>query len=149
MDMQETLADAGTARAAAARSAFAPGATGPAPARTVAAASAASEAKPYFCARGLGLKTYAGYAYRAVDVDARAGELTAVRGRNGSGKTALLLTLAGRMKPTEGSLSAGGLELPRQRGEGCAARGPGPVQGPERPAGEPDGRPGRPAPSSS
>ena len=115
MDMQETLADAGTARAAAARSAFAPGATGPAPARTVAAASAASEAKPYFRARGLGLKTYAGYAYRAVDVDARAGELFAVRGRNGSGKTALLLTLAGRMKPTEGSLSAGGLELPRQR----------------------------------
>ena len=77
------------------------------------AASAAGE--PYFRARGLGLKTYAGYVYRDEDVDARAGELFAVRGRNGSGKTALLLTLAGRMKPTEGTLSAGGLELPRQR----------------------------------
>lgn len=77
------------------------------------AAPAAGE--PYFRARGLGLKTYAGYVYRAVDVDARAGELFAVRGRNGSGKTALLLTLAGRMRPTEGTLSAGGLELPRQR----------------------------------
>ena len=34
------------------------------------AASAAGE--PYFRARGLGLKTYAGYVYRDVDVDARA-----------------------------------------------------------------------------
>ena len=72
MDMQETLADAGAAQAAAARPAPASGATGPTPARTAADASAASVAKPYFCARGLGLKTYAGYAYRAVDVDARA-----------------------------------------------------------------------------
>ena len=56
---------------------------------------------PYISARGLGLKTYAGYAYREVDVDVHKGELVAVRGRNGSGKTALLLTLAGRMKQTE------------------------------------------------
>ena len=62
---------------------------------------------PYISARGLGLKTYAGYAYRDVDV--------AVRGRNGSGKTALLLTLAGRMKQTEGTLNVGEFELPRQR----------------------------------
>ena len=55
---------------------------------------------PYISARGLGLKTYAGYAYREVDVDVHKGELVAVRGRNGSGKTALLLTLAGRMKQT-------------------------------------------------
>lgn len=70
---------------------------------------------PYISARGLGLKTYAGYAYRNVDVDVHEGELVAVRGRNGSGKTALLLTLAGRMKQTEGTLTAGGFELPRQR----------------------------------
>ena len=70
---------------------------------------------PYLSARGLGLKTYAGFAYRNVDVDVHRGELVAVRGRNGSGKTALLLTLAGRMKQTEGTLTAGGLELPRQR----------------------------------
>ena len=60
---------------------------------------------PYISARGLGLKTYAGYAYREVDVDVHKGELVAVRGRNGSGKTALLLTLAGRMKQTEGLFS--------------------------------------------
>ena len=70
---------------------------------------------PYISARGLGLKTYAGYAYREVDVDVHKGELVAVRGRNGSGKTALLLTLAGRMKQTEGALNVGEFELPRQR----------------------------------
>lgn len=73
------------------------------------------EQEPYIAARGLELKTLAGYAYRGVDIDVSRGELVAVRGRNGSGKTALLLTLAGRMKPTGGSLTVGGYELPRQR----------------------------------
>ena len=76
---------------------------------------AAFAGAPYISARGLGLKTYAGYAYREVDVDVHKGELVAVRGRNGSGKTALLLTLAGRMKQTEGTLNVGEFELPRQR----------------------------------
>lgn len=71
--------------------------------------------EPYISARGLGLKTFAGYAYHDVDVDVHKGELVAVRGRNGSGKTALLLTLAGRMKQSEGTLTVGGFELPRQR----------------------------------
>ena len=70
---------------------------------------------PYISAHGLGLKTYAGFAYRDVNVDVHKGELVAVRGRNGSGKTALLLTLAGRMKQTAGTLTVGGFELPRQR----------------------------------
>ncbi|WP_080803329.1 ATP-binding cassette domain-containing protein [Arabiibacter massiliensis] len=71
--------------------------------------------EPYISARGLELKTFSGYAYRGVDVDVHKGQLVAVRGRNGSGKTALLLTLAGRMKPTGGTLEAGGFQLPRQR----------------------------------
>lgn len=71
--------------------------------------------QPYMAARGLELKTLAGYAYKGVDLEASRGELVAVRGRNGSGKTALLLTLAGRMKPTGGTLTVGGFELPRQR----------------------------------
>lgn len=75
----------------------------------------AFEGDPYISACGLELKTYAGYAYRGVDVDVHKGELVAVRGRNGSGKTALLLTLAGRMKPTGGTLTVGEFELPRQR----------------------------------
>lgn len=76
---------------------------------------AAFAGSPYISARGLGLKTFAGFAYRDVDVDVHKGELVAVRGRNGSGKTALLLTLAGRMKPTAGTLTVGVFELPRQR----------------------------------
>lgn len=73
------------------------------------------EGAPYMHAQGLELKTYAGFTYRGIDVDVHKGELVAVRGRNGSGKTALLLTLAGRMKPTGGTLTVGGFELPRQR----------------------------------
>lgn len=70
---------------------------------------------PYLSARGLELETYAGFVYRNVDLDVFKGRVTAVRGRNGSGKSALLLTLAGRMKPTGGMLFVGGLELPRER----------------------------------
>ena len=71
--------------------------------------------QPYMAAHGLELKTLAGYAYKGVDLEASRGELVAVRGRNGSGKTALLLTLAGHMKSTGGTLAVGGFELPRQR----------------------------------
>lgn len=78
-------------------------------------ADAHFEGDPYMVARDLELKTYAGFAYRGVNVDVHQGELVAVRGRNGSGKTALLLTLAGRMKPTGGTLRVGDFELPRQR----------------------------------
>lgn len=39
--------------------------------------------------------------------------LTVLRGDPGSGRTSLLLTLAGRMKPDAGSLTVGGHQLPR------------------------------------
>ncbi len=71
--------------------------------------------QPYMQARGLELKTLSGYAYRGVDLEVGRGQVAALRGRNGSGKTALLLTLAGRMKSTGGTLKVGGFELPRQR----------------------------------
>ena len=73
------------------------------------------EGAPYISAQGLELKTYAGFAYRDVNVDVHKGEVVAVRGRNGSGKTALLLTLAGRMKQTGGTLTVGGFQLPKER----------------------------------
>ncbi|MEG0683138.1 MAG: ABC transporter ATP-binding protein, partial [Raoultibacter sp.] len=38
-------------------------------------------------ARGLGLKTLGGYAYKGVDIMLSAGQIYAVRGHNGSGKT--------------------------------------------------------------
>ncbi len=82
---------------------------------TVVRSGARFEGDPYISARGLELRSLGGCVYRGVDVDVYRGEVVAVRGRNGSGKTSLLLTLAGRMKPTGGTLTVGGLELPRQR----------------------------------
>ena len=68
-------------------------------------------------ARGLELKTLLGCPYSGVDLDVKQGEVFAIRGRNGSGKTALLLTLAGRTRFTKGSLTVLGHKLPRERTE--------------------------------
>ncbi|MEU1384504.1 MULTISPECIES: ATP-binding cassette domain-containing protein [unclassified Nonomuraea] len=51
--------------------------------------------------------------YPAVSLKAGPGTLTAVAGPAGSGRTSLLLTLAGRMKPTTGTLSVAGHTRPR------------------------------------
>lgn len=82
---------------------------------TIVRPGARFEGAPAISARDLELRTMTGFVYRGVDVDVYPGELVAVRGRNGSGKTALLLTLAGRMKSTGGTLNVSGYELPRQR----------------------------------
>ena len=52
-----------------------------------------------------------------MDVEVYKGEVTALRGRNGSGKTALLLTLAGRMAHTDGTLSILGHSMPKGHGK--------------------------------
>ncbi|MEG0071877.1 MAG: ATP-binding cassette domain-containing protein [Raoultibacter sp.] len=72
---------------------------------------------PFLEACGLGLKTLGGYAYRNVAISLDAGQIYAVRGHNGSGKTALLLTCAGRMAFSEGSLRVGTSQLPKKRNE--------------------------------
>ncbi|GAA3121867.1 hypothetical protein GCM10017600_16800 [Streptosporangium carneum] len=59
-------------------------------------------------ASGLSLKGGHGWVYRDVTLEAGPGSLTAVAGQAGSGRTSLLLTLAGRMKPTGGTLAVGG-----------------------------------------
>ncbi|GAA2269257.1 ATP-binding cassette domain-containing protein [Nonomuraea roseoviolacea subsp. roseoviolacea] len=51
--------------------------------------------------------------YAGVSFEAGAGTLTAVAGPAGSGRTSLLLTLAGRMKPTAGTLAVAGHVKPR------------------------------------
>ncbi len=77
---------------------------------------AASSSRALFaCARDLTLRTSEGCPFAGVDLDIPAGSLFAIRGRAGSGRTSLLLTLAGRMLPTSGSLSVLGFELPRYR----------------------------------
>jgi len=47
-------------------------------------------------------------ALRAVDLDVRAGEIVAVMGRNGAGKSSLLSTFAGLRAPTSGVVEVGG-----------------------------------------
>ncbi|WP_432496856.1 ABC transporter ATP-binding protein [Kineococcus gypseus] len=63
-------------------------------------------------ARGLGLRSGGREVFAGVDLDVPAGSLLVVRGGGGSGKTSLLLTLAGRMRPTAGSLRVLGQPLP-------------------------------------
>ncbi|WP_435856337.1 ATP-binding cassette domain-containing protein [Streptomyces rochei] len=65
-------------------------------------------------ARDFGLMGPRGWAFRDVRVDAGPGSLIAVAGPSGSGRTCLLLALTGRMRPTDGTATVGGLRLPRQ-----------------------------------
>ncbi|MFE9855946.1 ATP-binding cassette domain-containing protein [Streptomyces sp. NPDC005780] len=65
-------------------------------------------------AEGLGLKGPRGWAFRGVTFSAAPGSLIAVEGPSGSGRTCLLLALTGRMRPSEGEASTGGLRLPRR-----------------------------------
>ena len=60
----------------------------------------------------LSLRGPRGWVYRDVTFAAAPGELVAVEGPPGSGRTSLLLTLAGRMKPSSGSAHIGGFILP-------------------------------------
>lgn len=67
-------------------------------------------------AHGLTLSARRGPVYAPVDLVISRGALGLVSGPDGSGKTSLLLTLAGRMVPDKGSrLSVLGYELPRER----------------------------------
>ncbi len=65
-------------------------------------------------ARGLGLRGPRGWVFRDVGIDAGPGALIALAGPSGSGRTCLLLTLTGRMRPTEGTATVGGRTLPRR-----------------------------------
>ncbi|WP_367041001.1 ATP-binding cassette domain-containing protein [Streptomyces sp. Je 1-332] len=65
-------------------------------------------------AREFGLKGPRGWAFRGVGVEAGPGSLIAIEGASGSGRTCLLLALAGRMRPTEGEATVGGFRLPKQ-----------------------------------
>ncbi|MEV4185422.1 ATP-binding cassette domain-containing protein [Streptosporangium canum] len=62
---------------------------------------------------GLSLEGEHGWVYRDVGVTAEPGSLTVVTGQAGSGRTSLLLTLAGRMRPSEGTLTVGRYGRPR------------------------------------
>jgi ABC-type multidrug transport system ATPase subunit len=65
-------------------------------------------AEPVVSARQLGLRTKRGWVYRDVELDLADGELLALAGPASSGRSMLLLTLAGRAKPSGGTLSVAG-----------------------------------------
>jgi ABC-2 type transport system ATP-binding protein len=62
-------------------------------------------------AEGLTLRTRRGVVYENVDLAVGRGALVAVMGPSGSGRTALLLGLAGRMRFTQGSATVCGLDV--------------------------------------
>ncbi|MFI9046611.1 ATP-binding cassette domain-containing protein [Streptomyces sp. NPDC053427] len=67
-------------------------------------------------ARGIGVEGPRGWAFRGVDISADPGALIAVLGPSGSGRTCLLLALAGRMRITEGQATVAGFPLPKRMG---------------------------------
>lgn len=75
---------------------------------------------------GLSRRGSHGWVYRGVDLRAGRGTVVALRGPRGSGRTSLLLTLAGRMRPDGGAAEVCGLALPRRarRLRRVAALGP-------------------------
>jgi ABC-type branched-subunit amino acid transport system ATPase component len=76
-------------------------------------ATEASEPEPpqeLIRAEQLGLRTRRGRVFRDVELSLAAGSVTAIAGPAGSGRSMLLLTLAGRAKPTTGRLVVAGQE---------------------------------------
>jgi ABC-2 type transport system ATP-binding protein len=61
-------------------------------------------------AEQLGLRAKRGWVYQGIDLALTAGSVTAITGPAGSGRSMLLLTLAGRAKPSAGRLIVAGQE---------------------------------------
>jgi ABC-2 type transport system ATP-binding protein len=68
----------------------------------------AVEQEPVVRARGLGVRTRRGWVFRDVDLEAAPGELVALTGPAASGRTSLLLSLAGYFRTTQGSVELAG-----------------------------------------
>ncbi|MFT2018512.1 ATP-binding cassette domain-containing protein [Streptomyces sp. 796.1] len=80
-------------------------------------------------AEGLGVRGPRGWAFRDVSVAAGPGDLLAVVGPSGSGRTCLLLALTGRMRIAAGRAEVAGHRLPRQMSAVRRVTGLGPVPG--------------------
>ncbi|MFD4591606.1 ATP-binding cassette domain-containing protein [Streptomyces rubiginosohelvolus] len=80
-------------------------------------------------AEDFGLEGPRGRVFRNVTFSAEPGELVAIEGPSGSGRTCLLLALTGRMRTTEGHAETGGLRLPKQAAAVRRIAALGPVPG--------------------
>lgn len=83
----------------------------------------AAEQQPAVVARGLSLTGPWGPVFGPLDLDIDAGGVTALIGPAGQGRTALLMTLAGRMKPSSGTVSVFGCGNVRDIFARCALAG--------------------------
>jgi ABC-type multidrug transport system ATPase subunit len=70
-------------------------------------------AEPVIDAADVGVRTYRGWVYSGFGLHASAGQVIAIAGQGGSGRTSVLLTLGGRMRASQGSLRVCGHTLPR------------------------------------
>jgi ABC-2 type transport system ATP-binding protein len=85
--------------------------------------------EPVVRAEGLGLRTRRGWVFHDLDLELAAGTSTALVGPAGSGRSMALLTLAGRAKPTHGTLTvAGASRRGAIRGHAAIARVTGAVE---------------------
>ena len=76
-------------------------------------ASVAPGGEPLLRARGLAVRHGSTVAVRGADLDVAAGELVAVMGRNGAGKSSLLWALAGAAPISSGAVSVSGEDVGR------------------------------------
>ncbi|MFD8952384.1 ABC transporter ATP-binding protein [Streptomyces xanthophaeus] len=83
--------------------------------------------KPFFSIRGLSSGYAGGVVLGGVDLDLDEGGIVAVLGRNGVGKTTLISTVMGLVRPYEGSVTLGGRELAGSRVDVIARAGVGVV----------------------
>ena len=72
---------------------------------------AGTEITPFMSIRELKLKTPLGTVYEQVSFDVGKGQVCALYGGAGSGKTSLLLTACGRMKPSGGNATVAGYDM--------------------------------------
>ncbi|MCY0931837.1 ABC transporter ATP-binding protein [Streptomyces sp. H27-H1] len=83
--------------------------------------------KPFFSVRELRSGYAGGVVLDGVDLDLDAGGIVAVLGRNGVGKTTLISTVMGFVRPYEGSVVLDGREIARARVDVIARAGVGVV----------------------
>jgi energy-coupling factor transport system ATP-binding protein len=91
------------------------------PAATAENGSAAGVGEPRCQVSGLAVRYGETVALRGVDLEIRGGEVVAVMGRNGAGKSSLLSAMVGLIEPTAGTVRVGGAD-PRAAEPAAAIR---------------------------